>query len=89
MFHKIYLCSSSQSSIESEVGSSQSSTRNSVYWKDENVHDDGVPDPRLTSFKPKRKPGFQLGRISRLSVYFCNIVTYIYQKINSRFMNKI
>jgi hypothetical protein len=40
------------------------STPTSVYWKDDNVKDEGAPDPMNVQFRPERKPGIHLGRLS-------------------------
>jgi hypothetical protein len=36
------------------------STPTSVCWKDDNVKDEGAPDPRTVQFRPGRKPGIHL-----------------------------
>ena len=40
-------------------------TGTSVYWKDDNVKDEGAPDPRTVQFRPGRK----LGRLSRYYLF--------------------
>ena len=40
-------------------------TCTSVYWKDDNVKDEGAPDPKTGQFRPGRKPGIHLGRLSQ------------------------
>ena len=44
-------------------------TPSSVYWKDDNVKDEGAPDPRIVHFRPGRKPGIHLGRLSLYYVF--------------------
>ena len=44
-------------------------TPTSVYWKDDNVKDEGAPDPRTVQFRPGRKPGIHLGRLSRYYLF--------------------
>ena len=68
MFHiiiKLCIISSTghQSSLES-MSSMGEPTPTSVYWKDDNVKDEGAPDPRTVQFRPGRKPGIHLGRLS-------------------------
>jgi hypothetical protein len=55
---------SSQSSLEN-MSSMGEPTATSVYWKDDNVKDEGAPDPRTVQFRPGRKPGIHLGRLSK------------------------
>jgi hypothetical protein len=44
-------------------------TPSSVYWKDDNVKDEGAPDPRIVHFRPGTKPGIHLGRLSLYYVF--------------------
>ena len=44
-------------------------TPTSVYWKDDNVKDEGAPYPRTVQFRPGRKPGIHLGRLSLYYVF--------------------
>jgi hypothetical protein len=44
-------------------------TPSSVYWKDDYVKDEGAPDPRTIQFRPGRKPGIHLGRLSRYYLF--------------------
>jgi hypothetical protein len=53
---------SSWSSLEN-MSSMGEPTPTSVYWKDDNVKDEGAPDPRTVQFRPGRKPGIHLGLI--------------------------
>jgi hypothetical protein len=36
---------------------------------DDNVKDEGAPDPRTVQFRPGRKPGIHLGRLSRYFLF--------------------
>jgi hypothetical protein len=37
--------------------------------KDDNVKDEGAPDPRTVQFRPGRKPGLHLGRQSQYYLF--------------------
>ena len=71
MFHiNVCIISSTghQSSLET-TSSMGEPTPTSVYWKDDNVKDEGAPDPRPVQFRPGRKPGIHLGRLSRYYLF--------------------
>jgi hypothetical protein len=53
-------------------------TPTSVYWKDDNVKDEGAPVPRTVQFRPGRKPGIHLGRQSRYYNYYLLLVLFTF-----------
>jgi hypothetical protein len=58
-----------QVNFSHDLQEERNATPTSVYWKDDNVKYEGAPDPRTVQFRPGRKPGIHLGRLSRYFLF--------------------